>query len=124
MKKNLYNYMHYGRKARMLMLTGILWLSAISLAFAQQTNTVTGVVYDESNATLPGATIMVKGTTIGSLSDIEGKFTLQAPANATTLVVSFIGMVSQEIAITKEPVKVILLSAATDLEQVVVVGMV
>jgi TonB-linked SusC/RagA family outer membrane protein len=122
MKKNLYNYMHYGRKARMLMLTGILWLSAISLAFAQQTNTVTGVVYDESNATLPGATIMVKGTTIGSLSDIEGKFTLQAPANATTLVVSFIGMVSQEIAITKEPVKVILLSAATDLEQVVVVG--
>jgi TonB-linked SusC/RagA family outer membrane protein len=122
MKKNLYNYLHCGIKRKVLMLTGILWLSACSLAFAQQTKTVTGVVYDATNATLPGATILVKGTTTGTTSDLEGKFTLQVPSTATTLVISFIGMVAQEVAITAEPIKVTLLSAATDLEQVVVVG--
>jgi len=106
----------------MLMLTGILWLSTFSLVFAQQTNTVKGTVYDGNNATLPGATILVKGTTLGTTTDLDGKFTLQVPTTATTLVVSFIGMVSQEVAITNEPIKVTLLSAATDLEQVVVVG--
>ena len=122
MKKSLCNYMHCGLKGKMLLLTGILWLSAFSLVFAQQTNTVTGVVYDGNNATLPGATVLVKGTTLGTTTDLEGKFTLQVPSTATTLVVSFIGMVSQEVAITKESIKVTLLSAATDLEQVVVVG--
>lgn len=122
MKKNLYNYLHCGIKVKVLMLTGILWLSAFSFAFAQQTKTVQGVVYDESNATLPGATIMVKGTTEGTLTDLDGKFTLQVPATATTLVVSFIGMVSQEVAITGEPVKVTLVTEATTLDQIVVVG--
>jgi len=104
------------------MLTGILWLSACSLAFAQQTKTVKGTVYDANNATLPGATILIKGTTTGTTSDLDGNFTLQAPSTATTLVISFIGMVSQEVAITAEPIKITLLSAATDLEQVIVVG--
>lgn len=105
----------------MLVLTGILWLSALSFAFAQQT-TVTGVVYGDDNATLPGATIVVKGTAIGTTSDLEGKFTLQVPSTATTLVVSFIGMVSQEIAISGEPLKIKLTASATDLSEVVVVG--
>jgi TonB-dependent starch-binding outer membrane protein SusC len=122
MKKNLNNYLRCGIKSKVLMLTGILWLSAITLVFAQQTNTVKGTVYDANNATLPGATILVKGTTLGTTSDVEGNFTLQVPKSATTLVVSFVGMVSQEIAITNEPLKILLLSAATDLDQVVVVG--
>ncbi len=122
MKKNLYNYLHCGIKVKMLMLTGILWLSAFSVVFAQQTTTVKGVVYDENNATLPGATIMVKGSTDGTLTDLDGKFTLQVPTTATTLVVSFIGMVSQEIAVTGEPVKVTLLTSSTNLDQIVVVG--
>ena len=122
MKKNLYNCLHRSMKSKMLLLTGILWLSAFSLVYAQQTNTITGVVYDENNVSLPGATIMVKGTTIGALTDVDGKFTVQAPATATTLVVSFIGMVSQEVAVTTTPIKVTLLSVATDLDQVVVVG--
>jgi len=90
--------------------------------FAQQTNTVKGVVYDENNATLPGATILVKGTTNGTTSDQDGKFTLQVPATAKTLVVSFIGMEPQEVAITGELIKVNLLSSATALSEVVVVG--
>ncbi|MEI8047541.1 MAG: TonB-dependent receptor [Bacteroidota bacterium] len=122
MKNKIYTYMYRGIKAKILMLTGILWLSAFSLAFAQQTNTVKGTVYDANNATLPGATILVKGTTTGTTSDLEGKFTLQVPSTATTLVISFIGMVTQEVAVTAEPININLLSAATDLEQVVVVG--
>jgi TonB-linked SusC/RagA family outer membrane protein len=121
MKKNLYNFVHCSIKSKMLVLTGILWLSALSFAFAQQT-TVTGVVYGDDNATLPGATIVVKGTAIGTTSDLEGKFTLQVPSTATTLVVSFIGMVSQEIAISGEPLKIKLTASATDLSEVVVVG--
>ncbi len=104
------------------MLTGILWLSAFSLVFAQQTTTVKGVVYDADNATLPGATILVKGTSQGTTSDMDGNFTLQVPSTATTLVVSFIGMVTQEVAITKELIKVNLSSSATNLDQIVVVG--
>jgi len=114
--------MHCGIRCKVLMLTGILWLSAFSLVYAQQTKTVTGVVYDQTNATLPGATIMVKGTTTGTTTDVEGKFTLQIPADATTLVVSFIGMVSQDVAITNEPIKVTLSTEATNLDQVIVVG--
>lgn len=122
MKQNLYNYLHCGIKGKMLMLTGILWLSAFSLVYAQQTNTVKGVVYDDNNATLPGATILVKGTTNGTTTDFEGKFTLQIPATAKTLVVSFIGMETQEVAITNELIKINLVSSVKYLDQVVVVG--
>jgi len=104
------------------MLTGILWLSACSLVFAQQTKTVSGVVYDENKATVPGATIMIKGTNDGALSDMDGKFTLKAPASATTLVVSFVGMITQEVAITGESLVITLSASTTSLEQVVVVG--
>lgn len=60
--------------------------------FAQQTKSVTGTVYGENNATLPGATIKVKGTTIGTISDLDGKFTLQVcmSSNQSAL---FLGMI-------------------------------
>jgi TonB-linked SusC/RagA family outer membrane protein len=122
MKKKLYISLRYSFLSKVLMLTGILWLSAFTLVNAQQTKTVKGIIYDENNATLPGATIMEKGTTNGTLTDIDGKFTLQVSASATTLEISFIGMVTQEVAITSESIKVTLVTAATNLDQVVVVG--
>lgn len=122
MKKNLYNYLSCGIPGKMLLLTGILWLSALSVVFAQQTNTVEGIVYDENNATLPGATIQIKGTTIGTTTDLEGKFSLKVPGDAKVLVITFIGMISQEVAITNGFIKINLLSSASDLSEVVVVG--
>lgn len=122
MKKNLYYYLNCVIKSKMLMLTGILWLSAFSLAFAQQMISVKGVVYGENNETLPGATIMIKGTTSGTISDLEGKFTLQVPATAKTLVVTFVGMESQEVTVTNELIKVNLVMLSTALDKVVVVG--
>lgn len=90
--------------------------------FAQQNITVKGTVYGENNATLPGATILAKGTAIGTTSDLDGKFTLQVPATAKTLLISFIGMELQEVAISTEPIKVTLIPSATALSEVVVIG--
>jgi TonB-dependent starch-binding outer membrane protein SusC len=91
--------------------------------FAQQEKTVTGTIYGENNATLPGATIQVKGTTIGTVSDASGKFTLQVPATAEILTFSFIGMDSQEIPIGKlTQFNVTLVPASVGLEGLVVVG--
>lgn len=90
--------------------------------FAQQNITVKGIVYGEDNATLPGATILVKGTTTGTTSDIDGKFTLQVPATAKTILVSFIGMEPQEVPISSELIKVNLVPISTALSEVVVIG--
>lgn len=62
-----------------------------SVLFAQ-TRTITGTVTDESTSeSMPGATIMVKGTTKGTTTDMDGNFSLLLNANETTLVVSFVG---------------------------------
>ena len=61
------------------------------------TGTVTSAV--EGEGPIPGVTVQVKGTTIGTITDANGKYTLTVPANATTLIFSYIGMKSQEVAI-------------------------
>jgi TonB-linked SusC/RagA family outer membrane protein len=90
---------------------------------AQQTKTLTGTVYGENNETMPGAAIMVKGTTIGTTADADGKFTLKVPSTAKSLTVSFIGMQPQEVSIgTSNQINVTLLKSTTSLDEVVVVG--
>lgn len=89
---------------------------------AQEYITVSGTIYDESNATVPGAAILVKGTSIGTTSNLDGKFTLQVPTTAEFLEVSFVGMQTQQVPVSKEPMTIILVSATTELEEVVVIG--
>ena len=89
----------------------------------QQTKSITGTVTDDTNQALPGASVVVKGTTIGIITDMDGKFTLKVPESAKTLVISFVGMVSQELQIgTKTSFNVILVSETIGLEEVVAVG--
>nr|WP_320000304.1 SusC/RagA family TonB-linked outer membrane protein [uncultured Draconibacterium sp.] len=89
------------------------------------TREVKGKVKDSGGEPLPGVTIVVKGTTIGSVTDIDGNFTLKVPASATTLLVSFVGMESQEINVSgKDYLEVILEPVSMDIEEVVVTGMV
>lgn len=91
--------------------------------FAQQTRTITGTVYDESNAALPGATIVVKGMTIGTNSGADGSFTIQVPEGSNTLVVSFIGMEPMEVTITPGvPIRVTMTTKQSMLNEVVVIG--
>lgn len=89
---------------------------------AQQTKTVSGTVYGENNATLPGVTIQVKGTTKGSTTDINGKFSFAVPLDAKTLVISFVGMQKKEVEITSAPMSIQLEPERKMLEEVVVVG--
>jgi len=88
-----------------------------------QQHQITGTVTDEKGNTLPGVTVLVKGTTLGTLTDASGKYTINnAPQNAT-LVFSFIGMTTQEIpSDSRILIDVVLKVEAIGLEEVVVVG--
>ena len=88
------------------------------------TREVKGKVKDSGGEPLPGVTIVVKGTTIGSVTDIDGNFTLKVPASATTLLVSFVGMESQEINVSgKDYLEVTLEPVSQDIDEVVVTGL-
>ena len=66
-----------------------------------QTIVITGTVTSsvEGEGAIPGVTVVVKGTTIGAITDAEGKYSITVPTNATTLVFSYIGMKTQEVEI-------------------------
>src|SRR5215207_8019105 len=70
---------------------------SFTILFAQKQ--ITGTVTDEKQVPLAGATIAVKGTKVATVTDASGKFNLNVPANGKTLVVSFIGMHSQEVSV-------------------------
>jgi TonB-linked SusC/RagA family outer membrane protein len=83
---------------------------------------VSGRIVDEKGAGLPGVNVIVKGTTVGTQTDADGRYTIQAPDNAT-LVFSFIGYTSQEIAVgSRTTVDVALAPDTKSLSDVVVVG--
>ena len=102
----------------------VLLLLSCLPTLAQNGVTVKGTVLDGTGETVIGASIVVKGnTSIGTISDIDGNFTLAVPSDNVTLVVSFIGMKSQEVKATvQKPIKVILEDDSQQLEEVVVVG--
>jgi TonB-linked SusC/RagA family outer membrane protein len=84
---------------------------------------ITGVVTDENGESLPGASIIVKGTTVGVVTNIDGKYSLSIPANATTLQFSFVGMKTEEVEIgSQNTVNVVLKTDAVGLDEVVAIG--
>jgi len=91
---------------------------------AQQTKTVKGVVFDENNKPVMGATVKLTDTLVGTLTNIDGQFTLHnVPANRTSIQVSFIGYLMETVDITTQTdIKVVLIPSINDLEEVVVVG--
>ncbi|MDR2362518.1 MAG: TonB-dependent receptor [Prevotellaceae bacterium] len=87
-----------------------------------QTNTISGTVFDAKGETIIGASIVVKGTTMTTVTDALGRFTIEAAPEAT-LVVSFIGYRTQEIAVGNQTdIRVLLEEDTKVLEEVVVVG--
>ncbi|MDQ3292680.1 MAG: TonB-dependent receptor [Bacteroidota bacterium] len=103
------------------LLLAILGLTSLS-GFAQQI-TVTGKVTGDKNDALPGVTVLVKGTTNGTTTDPEGNFSLNVPNGSGTLVVSFVGYLTQEIPINnRSAINVALAPDTKALEEVVVVG--
>lgn len=88
--------------------------------------TLKGTVVDQTGAALPGVTVLVKGTTLGTSTNIEGKFSLQLPETQNmVLVFSMIGMKSKEVPVGKQrEFKVTLTEEKSELEEVVVTGIV
>ncbi len=99
-------------------------LAADTPAVEDQQVRVTGTVTDVATGeAMPGVNIQVKGTSLGAITDIDGKYSIVNVDRNATLVFSFIGYVSQEIALGgRAVVDVALTSEVTDLDEVVVVG--
>lgn len=95
----------------------------LSVAGWTQQRTVSGTVTDNNNAPVVGASVTVKGTNIGKLTDNAGNFQIDLPAGSKTLVISFVGLISEEVSVEgRNHVPVSLKAANNNLDQVVVVG--
>ena len=95
------------------------------LAFAQETRTITGTVVDQNNEPLIGAGVVVEGQpTIGAITDFDGHYTLQVPADTKALRFSYIGMVDALVELAgQDVINVTLQEDATVLEGVVVTAL-
>lgn len=82
-----------------------------------------GKITDDKNEVLPGVTVLIKGTNIGTTTDVNGSYSIPVPGGNNTLLVSYIGYQTQEIAInSRTEINVSLIPDAKALEEVVVVG--
>ncbi len=89
----------------------------------QQQNTITGVVADSDGNPIPGANVVVKGTTKGTITDIDGIYELTNVSQDDVLVFSFIGMLSEEVLVgDQSKIDVVLIEDIQALDEVVVIG--
>lgn len=85
-------------------------------------NTVSGIVFDEQREPLPGATVMVPGTTVGTSTDVQGRYSITVPNGATSLQFSYVGYTPRTERITGNSMNVTMQEDATALDEAVVVG--
>ena len=83
--------------------------------------TASGTVIGSDGEPVIGASVLAKGKSIGASTDLDGKFSLKVPAG-TTLVISYVGCVTQEVKATPTPLEIHLKDDALNLDEVVVVG--
>ena len=105
--------------------TVVLRKGKVNAALPQsKTSEVTGKVTDRSGSPLPGVTILIKGTSLGTVTDTEGIFKIALPQKKdVVLVFSFIGMKTQEIVLKDDkPLKVVMQEDAKEIDEVVVTG--
>ncbi len=128
MKKNGIKLFLHSRKMKKLLLTTklaflLICLMQISIvAGAQQQKAISGKIISEGEP-LPGVTIVVKGTTQGTVSDIDGNFSIASVPDNATLVFSFIGMIHQEISVIGQTqINVTMDPDYIGIEEVVAVG--
>ncbi|MBP7643293.1 MAG: SusC/RagA family TonB-linked outer membrane protein [Saprospiraceae bacterium] len=99
----------------------LLLLGSLSIAVAQRT--VTGNISDSEGVPIIGANVLVSGLTVGTVTDIDGNFSIDVPANANSLVVSYVGYTEQIVDITGQSVINITLSEGQLLDEVVVTAL-
>jgi TonB-linked SusC/RagA family outer membrane protein len=103
----------------------IVMLFTISVLANQQAVTITGKVTSSSDGLgLPGVTILVKGTQIGAVTDMNGTYRVEVPGNNAILAFSFIGFETQEVTVGNQRIiDVVLLESAQELEEVIVTAL-
>ncbi|MBC7845982.1 MAG: TonB-dependent receptor [Flavobacterium sp.] len=105
-----------------LRLSLILLMCILSFNASAQQNLISGKVVDDAGLPLPGANVIIKGSTKGVQTDFDGKFSIQATPN-NTLIVSFIGMDDATVQVgSKKNLNIVLQATSQSLEEVVVVG--
>ncbi|WP_372775859.1 TonB-dependent receptor [Mangrovibacterium sp.] len=98
-------------------------VEALNQQAQQADKKITGLVSDETGEPLPGVTVLVSGTTVGTVTDLGGKFSLTVPGTAESIQVSFIGMKTQELALAgKTQFLIVLEQDVAGIDEVVVVG--
>jgi len=97
-----------------------LLLVVVTMASAWAQRTIMGVVSGDDGEVLIGATVSIKGTSRGARTDVNGKYSVEVPNGATTLVVSYTGYATQEVAIGSSNAIDVVLQAGTNLTEVVV----
>ncbi len=108
-------------KVRQIFTLIVLFLTTTVVAFGQKT--ITGTVTDaDTKEPLVGAAITIKGTSKGTLADINGAYSLDVPSGATTLMVSFVGYSTKEMTIGSETKMDVQLTTGVALDNVVVLG--
>lgn len=91
-------------------------------SYDKKVRSVRGKVIDTTGDGMPGASVTVKGTTIGTVADTEGHYSLTLPASASTLQFSYIGYATQQLPVTGEVMNVTMMENTQSLEEVMVVG--
>lgn len=104
-----------------------LWLLCLLVGYSSflyaQDRTITGTVNDEENTPIPGVNVVVKGTSTGTVTNIEGEYRLNVTEDAQALIFSFVGFASQEVEIANQSlINVQLQSDAQQLSEIVVTG--
>jgi len=102
-----------------LMFNSILAVSS----YAQSTTTIKGKITDATGSTMPGVSVKANGTSTGTITDIDGNYTLTAPKSVQRLTYSYIGMTTQEVAIeNRTTINVTLKENAVNVDELVVIG--
>lgn len=113
----------YDIKDRQIILSPAQQENVGSVYTSQQPVLVRGSVSDESGSPIPGATVMQKGTSKGTITDFDGNFSIEVSGSNPVLVISFVGMKSEEVGYTgQQAIHVTLKADIVGLEEVVAIG--
>lgn len=111
-------FWHYARIVLIILLSFVI----LDVSLAQE-RIISGLITDEAGAPLPGVNVIIKGTTTGAVTDINGKYSINVPGDEAILSISYIGYSSQEIKVEKQTIiNISLKEEATQLNEVVVIG--
>ena len=102
-------------------LLSLLMVMLCSAAIYGQT-TVTGTITDPDGFPLIGATVLARGTTVGTVADLDGNYSLTVPATVTELVYSFTGYETQTLVLSGQTVVDVVMSEGVALDEIVVTG--